>query len=100
MDTAGNKNIRLSKIMLAMSVFVLLLITYTSLFNVYHFAWIGAVFEFLWLPVMAMVFILPVTALIYWIKDKFRLRSVYPIILLICIISMWLLFSISDKPNG
>lgn len=94
MDTAGNKNIRTGKIMFAMSIFILLLIIYASLFNVYHFALIGAVFELLWLPLIGMVFILPVTAFIYWIKDKFRLRSVYPIILLACIISMWLLFRI------
>lgn len=94
MDTAGNKNIRPGKIMFVLSIFILLLIIYASVFDVYHFALLGAAYELLWLPLIGMVFILPVTAFIYWIKDKFRLRSVYPIILLAYIINMWLLFRI------
>jgi hypothetical protein len=97
MNSSGNKNIRAGKIMLIVSICMPLIIIYASIFNVYDYALIGAVYELVWLPLIGMLFILPVITFIYWSKDKFRFMSVYPVILLNCIISIWLLFSFNNS---
>ena len=43
--------------------------------NVYNFAFSGAVYELLWLPMLASIFIIPLVSLVFFVKDKFDLRS-------------------------
>ena len=40
-------------------------------------------YEFLWLPMLLLLFGMPIVALVFWIKDKFNLRSLYFYALLI-----------------
>lgn len=49
----------------------------SQLFNVYKIAAIGALFEFLWLPMLMLLFSVPIISFVFWVKDKFNLRSLY-----------------------
>ncbi len=65
------------KIIFAASLFTALFWFTAQLVDVYHFAVTGAIFELLWLPMIMAIFVMPVVALVYWIVDKFRLKSLY-----------------------
>ncbi len=90
-DSEAKKNIKAGKVIFILSICVLLFICFASFFDVYHFALVGAMYEILWLPMIAMIFILPVLAFIFWRKDKFRFRSVYPMVILMFIVVICLL---------
>ncbi len=90
-DSTAKKNIKAGKVICMLSIFVLLFISFISFFDVYHFILVGVLYEILWLPMIAMIFILPVLAFIFWRKDGFRIKSVYPIIILIFIVVICLL---------
>ena len=53
--------------------------------NVYHFALVGAVYEILWFPMLASLVALPVLAFVFWAKERFSLKSVYPFIILLIV---------------
>jgi hypothetical protein len=81
--SAGIKNSQKDKIIFILSIGVWLFISFASLFDVYYFVIVGAIYELLWFPVLILVFTLPVLSFIFWRNDKFKFRSVYPMILLI-----------------
>ncbi len=61
--------------------------------NVYHFALVGAVYEILWLPMLASLVALPVLAFVFWTKERFSIKLVYPfIIILIIALVLMLIF--------
>ena len=61
--------------------------------NVYDFALVGAVYEILWLPMLASLVALPVLAFVFWVKERFSIKSVYPyLILLIITLFLMLIF--------
>jgi hypothetical protein len=45
--------------------------------DVYRFAVVGVFYEILWLPMIAAIFVLPIVALVYWIIERFYLKSLY-----------------------
>lgn len=57
----------------------------SQVIDIYRFTATGVVFELLWLPMFAMLFILPVLAFVFWVKERFKGRSLYLYSLLICI---------------
>jgi hypothetical protein len=64
-----------------------------NLFSIYQFAFVGAVFEILWLPMLAILFILPIAAFIFWVKDKYRIRSFYLYSILVSLITIIVLIT-------
>jgi len=72
------------------SQWILLLSVVTGIFwyigttvNVYSNVLLGGIFEFFWLFMIAAVFVLPVVSIIFWAKEKFRFRSLYPLAIII-----------------
>lgn len=61
--------------------------------DVYHFAFTGAIYELLSLPMLALIIFLPVISIVFFIKDKFNLRSMalYSFLLLIPVILLMFL---------
>lgn len=57
----------------------------TLLINVYQFAFIGAVYEILWLPMLMSLYAIPLLALIFWIRERFKIQSLYPPIILLMV---------------
>lgn len=43
--------------------------------NVYSSALGGIIYEILWLPSLIVLFILPVVSFIFWVREKFKLKS-------------------------
>jgi hypothetical protein len=72
-----------SKIVFTLSLLTSVFWFLGQLVNVYYSAIVGAIFEILWLPMIALLFILPILSLIYWVKEKFNLKSLYLYSLLI-----------------
>lgn len=65
----------ISKVLLLLTIIVSIICVLGRTINVYDFAAVGAIFEILWLPILALLFVLPIAAFIYWMKDKFNVRS-------------------------
>lgn len=62
--------------------------------NVYSTPVVGAIFEILWLPSLIILYILPTVSLIFWINEKFNLKSLYLysiIIAIAAVLSMMLI---------
>jgi len=61
--------------------------------DVYHYTFIGAIYELLSLPMLALIIFLPVISIVFFIKDKFNLRSMalYSVLLLIPVILLMFL---------
>ena len=74
-----------------LSVFVLIYQVLGQIINVYRFAWVGAIFELLWLPMLAVLFVVPILSLVFWAKEKFAIRSLYPYSALIAITTILLM---------
>ena len=53
--------------------------------NVYHFALVGAVYEILWFPMLASLVALPLIAFVFWTKERFNIKSIYPFIIILII---------------
>jgi len=82
-----------AKVVFISSILVSFFWNFGQLVNVYHFAIVGAIFELLWLPMIALLIILPVVSFIYFVKEKFNLRSLYLysfLIILVTILGMTL----------
>ncbi len=77
------KNTRKSKILFLFSVLVFVFWLLGQIINIYRFAAVGAIFELFWFPMLAMLFVLPIMSLIFWVKEKFNLRSFYLFTILI-----------------
>jgi len=65
------------------------------LISVYRFPLIGAIYEILWIFMLVALFALPVVSIIFWVKNKFDLRSSYFYSLIISIASI--LFLVTSK---
>jgi hypothetical protein len=74
-----------SKIVFILSVLVCLFWITGQVINVYHFPAVGAIFEILWFPIVAMTIGLPIISFIFWVKEKFTLRSLFPYAILIIV---------------
>lgn len=91
-------NIKIARIILILSLAIAIYWIIGTTVNVYHFAITGAIYEILWLPAMVMIFALPITALIFWIKEKFSLKSLHIYSILITVAT--LLFAIFFNHQG
>jgi hypothetical protein len=68
---------RKSKIILSLSMVVALFWFFGHTLDVYRFKLVGAIFEILWLPMIILLFVLPILSVIFFIKEKYNLRSLY-----------------------
>jgi hypothetical protein len=66
-----------SKSVFFLSVLVSIFWFAARIFNIYSITIIGAIFEILWLPIAIMTILLPICACIFWVKEKFILKSYY-----------------------
>jgi|WetSurMetagenome_2_1015567.scaffolds.fasta_scaffold1211960_1 hypothetical protein len=66
-----------SRIVLLLSILVSVFWILGQTLDIYHNAFVGAVFEAAWLPVIAATFVLAILSVLYWVKDKFNVRSLY-----------------------
>ena len=75
------------------SFFVALFWIIGNVADVYYFTFTGAIYELLSLPMLALIIFLPVISIVFFIKDKFNLRSLalYSILLLIPVILLMFL---------
>jgi hypothetical protein len=75
------KNSRAGLVILLMSTFASLFVSVfwwlSQVTDLYHFVLVGAIYEILWFPSLLMLFFLPIISLIYWVKEKFNIRSFY-----------------------
>jgi len=86
------KNSRTGKIVFISAILVFIYWFLGQVLNdVYHFTLVGAIFEILWLPALAMLFLLPIISIIFWVKEKFNLRSLYLYAILLVIMTILLL---------
>jgi hypothetical protein len=76
---------RTGKIVFILSVLVCLFWFLGQGINVYHFPIVSAVFEILWFPAVALTIGLPILSFIFWSKEKFTIRSLYPYSILIVV---------------
>lgn len=76
---------RISKIVFILSVLVCLFWFLAQIINVYHLPVTGAIFEILWFPAVALTIGLPILSFIFWIKEKFTVKSLYPYSVLIVV---------------
>ena len=74
-----------SKIIFILSIIVSLFWFFGQFINVYRFPLVGAIFEIIWFPIVVMTIGLPIMSFIFWVKEKFSLRSFYPYSILIVV---------------
>lgn len=85
------KNSTKSRIFFLLSIYIFVYWFIAQTFNVYHFALTGAIFEILWLPTLGLLLFLPILSLIFWIKEKFNLKSFYFYTILLSVITILLM---------
>lgn len=86
MDTLLNN--RLGKATLITSLVVMIYWLIANVYNVYTIAAVGAVYEMLWLFMLVLLVAVPVFSFVQWAKQKFNVRSVYFVSLLISLITI------------
>lgn len=91
-------NTKKSKLIFLLSITVAIFWVLGKTINVYHYNFVGAVFEMLWLPAIVVLFSLPVISIIYWIKDKFNIRSLYLYSFLLMILTMLFVMFYQQSP--
>ena len=69
------QNSRNNRLVFILSIITALYWSAGKFWNVYDFAFSGAVYELLWLPMLASIFIIPLVSLVFYVNDKFNLRS-------------------------
>lgn len=89
-DSNGFQNSKTSKIVFLLSIFIFIYWCLEQIINVYRFALVGAIFELLWLFMLVGLFGLPILCMIYWVKEKFNLRSLYLYSLIITVTTILL----------
>ena len=98
MRAIGNQTSRLFKRSTVIFVLTIIVTIYwylPLLISVYRFPVIGAIYEILWIFMLVGLFALPVVSFIFWVKNKFNLRSSYFYSLIISIASI--LFLVTSK---
>jgi hypothetical protein len=76
-DVTTFKNSGTGKIIFILGIIVSVFWLLGQVINVFHFILVEAIFEMLWLPALGMLFLLPILSLVFWVKEKFSLRSLY-----------------------
>lgn len=84
-DFFNSWNSKTRKLVFFLSLFVALYWITGQFINIYRFAIADAIFEILWFPLVALTVVLPIYSLVFWAKEKFILRSVYLVSLLLVI---------------
>ena len=70
-------NSKTEKTVFLISLFVALYWILGQTINIYLIAFVGAVYEILWLPLIILLFGLPVLSFVFWVKEKFFVRSLF-----------------------
>ena len=85
MKSANLFGSKIQKILLIASLAVIVFWVSTFFINVYRFALVGVFYEILWLPMLMLLFALPVLAVVFWVKERFKIRSLYLLIILMMV---------------
>jgi hypothetical protein len=78
-------------------VFILSLVTSAfwgigQVMDVYRYPVVGAIYELLWLPFLILVFGIPLASIFFWAREKFKLRSLFLLTILISVILLsWMI---------
>ncbi len=80
-------------VIFALTLFVSIYWFLSLVINVYHYPVLGAVYEILWIGMVIALFGLPLFSFIFWIKNKFSLRSLYFYSFVISLASMVVLIT-------
>lgn len=91
-DLPNVKKYSNSLLLLILSITVMVFTFLSQTINVYRYALVGAIFEFLWLPWLGMLFILPILSFIFWMREKYSIRSLHLYSFFTGLISILLLF--------
>ncbi len=89
--STGLKNSGTGKIIFIVSLAVSTFWYLEQLFNIYHVALVGTLYELLWLPFLCTLFVLPIVSMIFWVKEKFTIRSLHLYSLLIVVTTILLM---------
>ena len=90
-DSASNKNNNTGKLFFILSICGMIYWFFGQVFDVYHFALVGAGYELVWLPMLAILFVLPVWAFVFWVKERLMIRSFFLYSICICITTILLM---------
>lgn len=82
------QNPKTNKLVFFLSLLVSLFWIAGRFLNIYSIAIVGGIFEILWFPIAALTLILPITAFIFWGKERFILKSLYPASLLLIVLTI------------
>ena len=93
MTTSINQNKTIARLLAVGFTICLSFWVIANLVNVYEYAVVGALFEIMWLPVILIGFAVPVVALMFWIREKFRIRSPFMYIAALSIVTNVLLIT-------
>lgn len=88
----ASKKARTDKAILFLTIAAAIFWMLTKLIDPYSWAAVGAIFELLWLPTLGVLFILPIVSFIFWIKEKFRLKSFNFYSILIAVLAVTAIF--------
>ena len=86
MTEHSKRKFPLSKITLAASIITCVYWYCGNFFSVYRNKICGAIIEVLWLPMLIFLFGIPIFSFIMWLKNKFRITSLYFFAFLISIL--------------
>jgi len=67
--------------------------TVAQLFDTYKNAAVGAIFEMAWLPMLAIAFGVPLVALYFWVRERFKVSSVFLYLFLLSALLVYLIVS-------
>ena len=65
------------KLLLTLSAIVSFFWILGSRVNIYQVAAVGAIFEILWLPIIILTITIPIISIVFWVKEKFNIKSLY-----------------------
>ncbi|MES2487697.1 MAG: hypothetical protein V4581_17335 [Bacteroidota bacterium] len=67
--------------------------TGVRLFDAYKYAVVGAIFEIAWFPMLAIAFGVPFVSLYFWVRERFKISSVFLYLFLLSAVSVYLIVS-------
>jgi hypothetical protein len=80
------KSLNVDKALLLLSVFSFCYWITGKQINIYQYKLVGVIFEMLWLPMLLVLFTIPLLAFYFWKKEKFVLKSLHFLTLLISVL--------------
>ena len=84
------KNSAPSKVLLILNLIVTAFWVVGKTVDIYRYDIVGAIFEILWLGMLLGLFVLPVVSIVFFIREKFNLRSLYLYSLILAVGNIYL----------